>query len=132
MIAGYLYDHVKSNNIRIKKSKLITAGWVCSLFAIVSIMLLFYWSIDIPKPSMLIAIFGGLLPILWGVAISISLLGFTTLIGGSFLSQRIFTVMGRLSFAAYMVHMFFARMAFAFLKNELYINTFHMVSYCCF
>lgn len=132
MIAGYIYDHLKRTSYNPKNSKQFITLWVSSIFGMMYLMLLYYWSIDIPKPSILIAVFGGFLSISWPFVATIFYSGFALKLGGSFLSflnHPVFTFLGRLSFAAYMVHMFFMRMAFAFLKKELYVNTFHMVSF---
>ncbi|KAL5285156.1 hypothetical protein ACFFRR_007101, partial [Megaselia abdita] len=129
LIAGYFYDHFKHNNYNLRKSKIFIVTWISSIFGIIYLLLLFYWSIDIPKPSVLIAVFGGFLPILWSFFGSIFILGFGFKLGGGFLkflSHPVFVVLGRLSFSAYMAHMFFMRMAFAFVKEELNVNTFHM------
>uniref|UniRef100_T1GS59 Acyltransferase 3 domain-containing protein n=1 Tax=Megaselia scalaris TaxID=36166 RepID=T1GS59_MEGSC len=131
MIAGYVYDYLKVQNYNLKKSKTFLFLWIASIFGLLYVLILFYWSIDIPKPSLLVAVFGGFIPILWASFASIVLLGLAFKFGGRILTvfnNVMFLVLGRVSFAAYMVHMFFMRMAFAFVKKEIHVNTFQMIS----
>ncbi|KAL5285268.1 hypothetical protein ACFFRR_007174 [Megaselia abdita] len=130
MIAGFIYHNLKN-----KKFNLGGKTWFKVLFWLnFPIGVIYYFScyffLDRPKPSLMVAIFGGFSTNIWAFVCSVFMLGMAFNVNNVFRKlfvNPIFSLLGQLSYSVYLTHMYVVIIAFALMGKELHANHYLMV-----
>ncbi|XP_055533124.1 nose resistant to fluoxetine protein 6-like isoform X2 [Wyeomyia smithii] len=127
IIAGLLFLYLQEKNINVAKKM-----WFCILWyltypvALFSLMIHYmFYVYDFEKPSIWMAIYFPLMKHSWGLFVGIVFLGFMHGIApplSRILDHRIFEPLGRISYAAYLCHVFVMRVVFLPNRSPYYFS----------
>lgn len=131
VIAGFIY-----HSLRAKKYDLGSQKWFKFLFWLnFPLTLIFYFScflfMDQTKPSLAAAIFGAFSTTLWAFMCAIFILGMAFNVNHLFrelFANKLFLVLGQLSYSVYLTHMYVIILGFGMLEKEFYTNKYFAVS----
>lgn len=110
VIAGLLYFNFRSSKKKLQKLLWIKISWILSVLVLLLIIWtnsLFYLN-DYEKPSVNLAILGGIFKHGWGIAVSVFILGFIFIdfsFAEKLINHEIFRIVGRISFSTFMCHL---------------------------